>query len=287
MPLIGETPRQKQLKALANQFPIANQQVAQGQQAARTIQMQNLAKQAPGSAGLRQAQATGGEAAQQATQIAQKSATDTQNQQAIIGQAGMEEQGRQGREELAAANNNLQQQQIVKENQLSQLGSDVKQQLFDKQMSFKQDELGRTQFNDRQLMDYAILKAKNAQDFDKYKQAATQAYDRQAALVQQAMNVYTTGIQQHFEKSEQNLDQASKLRIGEALAAAQRSGTRKSNNAKNKAAAWQAGGTVVGTAVGAYVGSLYGSGTGGAMIGGALGGGIGSAVGGSEIGQKI
>lgn len=269
-----ETARSRALAQLAGQMPGQNNQIAQGIQQANAIQMKQYAQQAQPGAGVRQAQQAGAAVAQQAGQQQlglQKQAGEQANQ---LGQAGLQSQ--QAANELNLGQQKLGQAKEAQslEEQLNGLDSNLKNQLFDQQMQFKQDELGRTQLNERQLQDWAVQKAKSAEDYKNYAQQAQLVYERKNQMMDIALQKLSAALSNEEKGFGQKLDEATKAKLVQMKFQAEKDAQKRQAEAANKAAMWQAGGTILGGAAGAFTGTPQG-----AMAGASLGGGLGTLAG--------
>lgn len=131
------------------------------------------------------------------------------------------------------------------ENRLTALGMTTKQELFDSTMRFEQDELGRTMFNERQLLDYAITHARKIEDFQNYEQTISQMSERRMRLMQVAQSRLEQALKQSFTEEQTELSQEAKLGLARAKAALEEKIKREKANAQNRASMWSA---VAGTA---------------------------------------
>jgi replicative superfamily II helicase len=130
------------------------------------------------------------------------------------------------------------------ENRLTALGMTTKQELFDSTMRFEQDELGRTMFNERQLLDYAITHARKIEDFQNYEQTISQMSERRMRLMQVAQSRLEQALKQSFTEEQTELSQEAKLGLARAKAALEEKIKREKANAQNRASMWSAiGGT--------------------------------------------
>jgi hypothetical protein len=160
--------------------------------------------------------------------------------------------------------------------------------LFYDNLKFREDEIGRTMFNERQLVDWAVLKAKNAEEFANYEQISLQALEKKQQTLRIAYLRIQDALDKEYKKEEQLRDQklTRLLTVAEAeLAKKQRAADAK---ARNVSSMWQVGGQIVGGFIGAAVGVAATVGTAGAAAptiaatttaGMALGGGLGSVAG--------
>jgi hypothetical protein len=276
--------RLEQLKALSQQLPVANQQIAQQQQAARTIQMQQQLGQAGVGAGVRQAQAVGaqqvGQAGQQAVQNAQQAAA----QQGQVAKLGASEQASQASQVLAAKQLSLQDESRKLDRQVAQLGEDKKNELFDNRLKFNYDKAGQSYMNERQLSDWARLSARNEEEYKNYAQQMDQIATKELEILRVAHAKLSQSLEGAYAGRAQEMDQATNKRIVQAKADLEREIREKQAKSAANAAKWQAGGTIVGAVAGGVIGSVVpGAGTAvGVAAGGAVGGGVGSMVGASQ-----
>jgi hypothetical protein len=156
------------------------------------------------------------------------------------------------------------------EERLASSNALAKQEIFDSAMQFKKDELGRTLFNERQLADWAVSKAKNEEELAEYEQIAHQALERKQLVFDQAWKVLEQDLQYAWQKAEQEKDYALKEKLAKMKQAYERKKEQMEAEAAAAGSLFAVGGTIVGTAVGAYFG-----GPGGAVAGGTIGGGLG------------
>lgn len=277
--------RLEQLKALSNQLPVANQQIAQQQQAARAIQLQQQLGQAAPGAGVRQAQAVGaqqvGLAGQQAVQNMQQASA----QQGQIAKIGASEQISQAQQVLAAKQLNLQEQSRKLDQQVAQLSEDQKNQLFDNRLKFNYDKAGQTYMNERQLSDWARLSARNEEEYKNYAQQMDQYAAKELEILRVANAKLSQALEGSYRAGMQKIDQATVARITQAKANLEKDIREKEAKAAANAAKWGAGGSVAGAVAGGVVGGIYGGpagAAGGASAGSAVGGGLGSMIGASQ-----
>lgn len=267
-----ETPRMRQLKALAGAMPVANQRIANGIQQGQATQLQAAIGQAqPGVGGPQMAQQMGAQAAQQAGATQLQAAQTAQQQAGQLGQtglqqAGIESQQRVGQQELAGS-----EQQRRLSQQLNATNNQVKNALLDQQLQFSKDERGRTMLNDRQLADVAILKAKNAEDFANYQQATEQVADRKVKAMEYAYNLMRQSMESGYDAQGRRLDFESKQKIKQSMNNAEKMLNDEKNRIAARQAMWGAAGTVIGAVIGGATGGSQGAKT-GASVGGAGGG---------------
>lgn len=263
-------------------LPRQSSQRVQQMDSARQIQLQ----QALGGGAVTQAPALTPTSAAQA--VAQM--TKAQGQQ-IVGVAQQEAQQRAQVEEQRQRENSLQkQQQLIEKSQavrklqtnlqqeLAAFDARTKQELFDNQMTFQKDDLGRTLFNEQQLADYALSKAKTQEELAKYEMQAQQASERRLQLLRAAHAKIQQAATQTFTSEQTELDQQTQLALIEKKRQIEEKIKREQTAARNRASIWTAAGTIVGVSAGAAASMLPGMQvfapaliSGGAAIGGGLG----------------
>lgn len=268
------------LQRLAGQFPIQNQQVAQGLQAAQTVGLQaqlGEAARAGQPIGARQIAAAGAQQVAGQAQIQQQAAQQTVKQQQQVQQLGMQEEQMTQKKALADRAMRLQRQQRQSEASLFGLNEGLKNRLMDDQLKFQTDELGRTLFNERQMLDYAVSKAKSAEDFANYQQKVTILAKRKSQALQTAHARIEQALKQEFTKSESAKDRDLQTKLIKQKLALEEKIKKAQADAANRAAMFNAAGTIIGAGLGAAA-SIFVPALAPALISGgaALGGGIGS-----------
>jgi len=234
--------------------------------------MRGIGAQAPLAPG--QVQQAGAEAVQQQAK-AQAEARQQEAQMAVgvqearLGQQAMGQRDvmQQRKLALGASLRNA-------ENSLAALSMTTKQQMFDATMQFEQDELGRTIFNERQLLDYAISKAKDVEDLQNYEQTVGQMSERRMRLLQAAQAKIQQELQQAYQMEENELTQEHKLGLARAKAALEAKMQQEKADAANRAAMFNGIFTIAGGVAGAII-----AGPGGYAVGAAAGASIGSGLG--------
>ena len=228
---------------------------------------------APGAAAPTRAQigAAGAEAVQQQAQAVQRAQqTKLQLQegqvrqeqaQAVLGQ----------REVLNQRRAALQTSLRKAEDTLTKLGMTTKQDLFDSSLRFEQDELGRTIFNERQILDYAVTHAKDVEAMQNYEQAISQMSERKLRLMQVAQQKIEQELRNAYAAEQSALNQEAKLALTKAKAAADEKAAREKANAQNRTSMWSAVTGLAGAGIGAFIG-----GPAGASMGYSVGSGVGS-----------
>lgn len=245
------------LRALKPPVSGLQEQAAEASKTRLQAAMRGIGTQAP-VAPAQIAQA-GAEAVQQQAK-AQAQAREQEAQLAV----GVEEN--RLAEQAMGARETMQQRKIAlgsslrnAENRLVALGMTTKQELFDATVRFEQDELGRTVFNERQLMDYAITHAKDIENLQDYEQVVSQMSERRMRFLQAAQQKIQQELQQAYAMEENELNQAVKLELANAKAAMDAKLKKESADAQNRAGMWGAiGGTLAaGIAIAIPGGAAY------------------------------
>lgn len=268
--------RMRALRGLA--APAANQAVADGIQAAQRVGLQRAVATAdPGSLGIREMQQAAGQATQQAGAAQMQAGVEATKQAAGAAKLGVAEQQRADAERLAGQQRGVTQLQAGLQQQQSETERRIQREFVDAETTIARDRLGHEALTEGQLADWAVTRARSAEELAAYEQAATLAHDRKLKLLQTAHQRITDRLQLESDKrvQDRNMELMEKLKqdrisMEQAMQAAQA-------EAANKAAKWGAIGTVAGTAVGAFGGPAGASA--GGSAGEALGVGLGSKFG--------
>jgi hypothetical protein len=270
--------RIQNLNKLAAAIPMANQQIASGMQQARETQLQQtIGQMTPEQAATpRLAQSMGAQQAAQASAIQLGAQQKTQQSAVVAGQQAIVQDKIQKQQELFTRSQALSQKNRYLENELARISQSAKDKLLDQQLSFKRDELGRTVWNERQLADYKIATAKDEEDFRNYQQEASNLSERRMKMLQMAQRKLEQVLEQGYISTNQKLDQASRLKIVETVAALKRKQARESARQSSNMGMWSGAGTIVGAGIGfvASGGNPYG-----AVVGAQIGQGVGTAAG--------
>jgi hypothetical protein len=269
-----------QLNKLAAAIPMANQQIASGMQQARETQLQqSIGQMTPEQAATpRLAQSMGAQQAAQASAIQLGAQQKTQQSAVVAGQQAIVQDKIQKQQELFTRSQALSQKNRYLENELARISQSAKDKLLDQQLSFKRDELGRTIWNERQLADYKIATAKDEEDFRNYQQEASNLSERRMKMLQMAQRKLEQVLEQGYISTNQKLDQASRLKIVETVAALKRKQARESARQSSNMGMWAGAGTVVGAVAGAMIAGPTGYAA-GAAVGAQIGQGVGTAAG--------
>jgi hypothetical protein len=272
------------IAALSQQMPGQNQKVATGlQEAAKTQMRQQLAGQGPMP--VQQIQAIGQQAAAQQgqakLQVQQQGAQEAQK----LGGLALNQDQQDKQMKLQARQLDLAKQARKNTELLNNLDSELKSRLLDDQFQFQQDELGRTLFNERQLMDYKIQTAKSDLEMQDFEDKMRQASQRKLQLLQSAQARLDQELKQGFQRGQQRLDQEMQTRLAQAKRDLEEKIRKERAKQANRASMFSAGGAIAG-ALGAA--AIIGTGGGAAPLiagmagGSSLGSGLGSIIYGTE-----
>lgn len=262
------------LQQLSAQIPVANSRIAQGQAAARNLQLQNTVKQAPQGTGVTGAQQLGAQQAANAGQQTLATQEQGQKDQSQLAAVGAQQQSNDTQATLTGLQQGTQKQQQDQVAQFAAISAKAKQETFDARLQFQKDETGRAFLNERQMADYAKLQATTQDQMKTYAQQATQAHQAQIEVLTSMNNKLKDSLQNQATRDAEGLTQLTDQQIYKMQIDVQQRLAKAKADAANTGAIWGAGGTVVG----AVVGGVFG-GSAGAQAGGALGGAGGSAVG--------
>jgi len=274
------SPRQQQLGQLSQQVSQGIGANAQQQQNQRMAGLQDSIQKATAAgsqAGAGQLQQAGAQQTQQAGAIGLQAAAQNTARQGQVGALGLQDQAQTQQQSLSQQKLEADKTNADLQNQLAQKNQSLKQELIDKQTQFAKDEMGRTVYTDRQLMDWQITKAKTHEDLLNYEQQAHQMSDRKMQMLRTAHAVISQAMQQASENYNNSEGNALRVQLQKDKEELELKMQKEAAAAANRAAMFQAGGTILGTAIGAFGGPA------GAMAGGAIGGGLGSIAANSKI----
>lgn len=274
------TTRTQQLGNLSNQVTQQISGQAQQQQNARVAGMQSdvqAAKAAGARATAGQVQQAGAQQAAQAGQIGLSAATTAQTRQGQIGAMGLQEEYGAQQASLSSRKLALDKENSDLQNQLATTNRKLKQELVDKQMTFQTDALGRTLFNDRQLMDYQVWKATSSEDLQNYEQAVSEASRKRQALLETAHKQVIQSMQDASSQYNQSMSEQQKAQLLAAKQALEIKLKKEKASQAARASMFEGVGTIFGAVAGGVIGSVVpGAGTAvGAGIGAAAGAGLG------------
>jgi hypothetical protein len=283
-----------QIGQLAGQMPVANEQLASQQRAARDIQMQQMVgAAAPTQATQKVAQQAGTQMAQMEGQQETERVQQMSGAQQQLAQLGANLKQIEDQKKVTDLQTGLQNQQISNEQRLSEMDLSAKQEMFDSRMKFAEDELGRKFSNERQLADWKRMTARSQEELKDYEQKMGQLSQKSQYMSKVALEKVTEEMQisnsmiQQLETQANNValseaertnardilqkKLAQKLRLEKAAVELQKSIARKQ---AEEASRKVRNGAILGTA-GAAVGAYFG-GPMGATAGYSIGSGIGS-----------
>jgi hypothetical protein len=267
---------------LSQGLPGENPLLKTREQENKKLQMQQAVQQtATPQKVVPAAQVAGAQQVQSQGQVAAQSMAQGAEEASRLSKSFLEDerraaQGRLREKALVYRNENLRETE-----RLGSLDSRFKQNIFDKQMQFKEDELGRTLFSEQQLLDYKIANARSDEDLLNYEQQVRGESDRRIALLSAAHAKIRQALEQGFQSGEQELDQAHKENLIRAKAELEAKLRREEARNKNRAARFSAAGQILGATAGAIVGTVV-AGPGGTAAGAAAG-----ATAGASIGQGL
>lgn len=276
------------ISQMASQFPQQNEDVARKQAEARQAAIRSAVAGAARRGPL-PSQTLGQAAAQSVQQQAQprlQAQARTIEQQGQLAQMQLQQEGAGKQAELQRRNVQLQQQHRLAVTSLNQLQQGLGDKLVTRETQFQKDQLGRTMFTERQLMDYKLASSRRREDMADYEQAVTQASQLRMQALKQSHAIITQSLQQMFAQDEQTKDIRQTERIHAARKSIEEKMAAEAARQAERASRFQATGRIVGTVVGGVVGGVAGVFVGGvgavpgAMAGAAAGGAIGSAAGG-------
>jgi hypothetical protein len=244
-----------------------NQMVSQATKSGAPISTQQLAE-----AGTAQTEAIGKEQVQ---------ATADASQGTLQGmQSKIQNQGQANQQALRERALGLQTKDRELQSKLYSLNSAMAGQLFEEQMKFQKDELGRSIWQTRQLVDWSVSKAKSDEDLANFEQKLAQEHKRKMQVLQTAHAKISQSLQQEFLSGEQNLDQEHRRGLIEAKNALEKKMQKQQNDAKMWSSIITGAGTIVGGIAGSVIPVV---GTAGGAV---LGGGIASAATGAYYASK-
>lgn len=260
----------ERFSGLMENYPAQSQQNLNAMNAATTAQMRQSVAKAAVPLSTEQAQGAGAQAAAQQGQNALNVAETQQKKAASVGKLGLGEQQMGQQKAVADKRIALAAKQRDLSNKITQLGEDTKNKILDSNLSFQQDELGRTQWNERQLMDYKLKTAQSQEDFYKYRQQVQQTSARKTQLLKASYAKINEALKENAASSIKTLDQDQQKRLLQAKYDLEMKMKKDAADAANRGGMFQAGGAIAGTVVGAYFGGPMGAAAGGA-VGGAAG----------------
>lgn len=288
---MAQTLTQGGLSALAGQMPQRNQEIAEQQRAARTLQLQQaISKLRPGQAPTTaQAAGMGASLAAQAGQEEVSragQAIETAGQMAKLGQ---QETALAGAQRLGAMQEAARQEQLSQVDRLAKLDANAKRELFDKELSFRKDAANQTFFTERQLADYQKQAAASDEAFKNWANTSQNMHKRNIAALEAVYNKLAEVVENDYRIGKQQLDQASRKELLQMKIDAERRLNKARNDAANTTAMWQSGGAILGGVAGAVIGAPAGPMgiAAGASLGAQAGGSIGGTIGSQQTSSEV
>lgn len=244
------------LEALAAAQPVANQRRAQQKRATRDFQLQQAIGKVPtGTSSSSTAQALGGEIAKQAGTDQVADATSTVQQGAQLGQADLQDRSSDLANRVTGLKQGLQSRNMEQDQQVFAKAQQLENEAFSARMSFKKDELGRLEANDRQLADYAVASGVSDEKLRDFAQTSQLAYQRDIQLMEQASKVLQANIEFESKKAEQDKDQDLLSHLADLKKANDEKIQRQKAEADKNAQIWNTVLTIGVAAASAYAGS--------------------------------
>lgn len=288
---MAQTLTQGGLSALAGQMPQRNQEIAEQQRAARTLQLQQaISKLRPGQAPTTaQAAGMGASLAAQAGQEEVSragQAIETTGQMAKLGQ---QETALAGAQRIGSMQEAARQEQMSQIDRLAKLDANAKRELFDKELSFRKDAANQTFFTERQLADYQKQAAASDEAFKNWANTSQNMHKRNIATLEAVYNKLAEVVENDYRIGKQQLDQASRKELLQMKIDAERRLNKARNDAANTTAMWTAGGTILGGVAGAVIGAPAGPMgiAAGASLGAQAGGSIGGTIGSQQTSSRV
>lgn len=274
---MAQTVTQGGLAAMAGQMPVRNQELADQQRAARTLQLQQaISKLTPQQAPT--AQQAAGMGAALSAQAGQEQVNRAQQMLETTGQLaklGQQETALAGAQKVGAMQEAARQEQLSQVDRLARFDANAKRELFDKELQFRKDAANQTFFSERQLADYKKQSAVSDEQYRNYANQAQNYHKRNIASLEAVYNKLAEIEKNNFQIGEQKLDQAAKKEIQGLLADAKRRVAEAQRKAANNTQMWSAGLGIAGGVAGAFTGTPQGAMI-GYQAGSTLGGTIGS-----------
>lgn len=267
-------------------MPRQNQQMTtQLQEASRMgvqAQLGQIGQAGGGPLSVQQVQQAGAQAAaQQGQSILQSQQVQAQKAMQASKQAAQVEAD-ETQQRLREREFGIKKKANVLQRQLGVYDEKLKNEIFDRNIKFEKDELGRTVFNERQLMDYKIYNSKSKIEFRKFEQDMRNMSRRRLKMLDISLAKIKQELGQQFKKDQLEMDQAQKMRLLKAKQAIEEKIARAQARAANRAAMISSAGAIIGAGVGAVLAIP----TGGLSVGAgaAIGASIGQGVGGMAAG---
>jgi hypothetical protein len=255
------------IRKLESAMPVMDKRRKQQQDEARTIQLQQQVAAAP--SGINVPQAAQQLGVQQAAAAGQQAVTNEaaqQQQRSALAQQALQSQATQQENILAQQQAGLQRQQIQSEADLSTKKRQNIDKIANAQMEFKRDEQGRVEYQESQLMDYAIATAKSEQDLKDTLADIQWATEQELEIMSAANDRLKSLLHGEQQIELQKYSQEQRAALAEYQRSLERELERKQARAAN--------GAMIGGGIGTIAGAYFGP------VGSAAGGAAGSYIGG-------
>lgn len=203
------TPRSQQLAKLGAALPGRNrQQQAAGRGAADMAIKQAAAQMSPAAVGTGQTQAMAAQAVKAQAQPGLQAAQQNVQQQGEIAKRQLQEkQATEQRKQMQRRLGSMQRDREFKD-LIAKVDNNAKNKLIDAEMQFQQDRFGRTKFTERQLMDFAILQAKDENELQKYADNVRRATENEIYMIKHATRMLEQELKNQLELDHTKRDNA-------------------------------------------------------------------------------
>lgn len=278
------SPRSQQLQALAANAPNQQREQLNQAQAAQTMQIQQAfgaGSRQPGqtpTAG--QIQQIGAQRTQAAGQAALQIQQQAGEEQAGRGQELLRLKQQQNKQALQLRGERLVRTEQELQNRLYSVNRRLGKELWSAQLRFEKDELGRTMFNERQLADWKLSKARTMEDLANYEQQVRQASQKRMAILEAAEKKLRQELEQQWTLDETRRDQEFTIRLQKAVHALRMKREREMAAAASRAARNSAIGGIIGGVVVGGAAMILSGGTAAPMLPALV-------AGGSKIGSGV
>lgn len=165
---------------------------------------------------------------------------------------------------------------LALEDALAKQGQDVKQELFDRRVSFETEQVGQGALQTSQLLDWAASKARGSEEQKTMQQSLEQASQRELMVLQHGATALENTLTAEANGRIQKKSHQERLAMEQALSGIKQKLAKAEAKKAGQAAMIQG----IFTTAGAVVGGVYG-GPEGAMAGSAIGAGAGGVVAGA------
>lgn len=279
------TPRSQQLQSLAAAVPGQQQEQVKQAQSAQTMQVQQAfgyGQRQPGQAPTQgQLQQMGGQMTQAAGQAQLQAQQQSAERLTQAGQQMLEAKQQQQQNILGQKTLQINKQETQLRKKLYSISKEKGNELWGAQQKFQKDELGRTLFNERQLTDWAITKAKSLEELRNFEQQVALQSERRMKMLQMAEKKIQQELQQQWARAELQRDGQFQLELKQKLHNIKLKIERERAAAASRAARSSAIGGLIGMAAGGAL-IVASGGTAAPLVlagmtgGGAIGSGLGT-----------